>query len=53
MRRAWIAYGVWLTFVAVAALTAAVWYRHVEQIGWRELADKLKPDDTGDDGGHD
>lgn len=44
MRRYLIAYGIWLASVLAVGAVALKWYQHVEQIGARELANRLSPD---------
>jgi hypothetical protein len=50
LRKYVVAYVAWLAFIAVAAAVAVSWYRKVEQIGWQEVADRLRDDDTEHDG---
>lgn len=42
------AYLLWFSFVAAAAAVAVAWYRHVEEIGLREVAERLQERDTED-----
>jgi hypothetical protein len=48
VKRYTLAYLAWLVAVLAAAAGAAAWYRHVEQIGWREVASKIGEDDNGE-----
>lgn len=47
MKRYLLAYAAWLGAVLVMAGIALAWYRHVEEIGWRELGARLTNDDAG------
>lgn len=38
MKRYIIAYGAWLMGVFACAAVMLAWYKHVQEIGWRELA---------------
>lgn len=48
MRHYVIAYASWLAGVLTMAVIALAWYRHVEQVGIRELAARLQPDASTD-----
>lgn len=51
MRKYLVAYGAWLVGVLTMAGIALAWYRHVEGIGLRDLAERVNgPDETPDDG---
>jgi phosphatidylserine decarboxylase len=42
MRKYVAAYVLWLTAVLGMAAVAVTWYKKVEEIGYRELADRLR-----------
>lgn len=46
MRKYVAAYAVWLAAVLAGAAVAIAWYKRVEEIGYRELASRLRPDDA-------
>lgn len=45
MRKYVIAYGAWLAGVLTMAAIALAWYRHVEDIGLRELGARVRVPD--------
>lgn len=47
MRKYVYAYAAWLAGVGVMAAVALAWYRYVEKIGLRELAERLTDTDAG------
>lgn len=49
MRKYVMAYGVWLAGVLTMAAVALAWYRHVEQIGLRELAARMTTPESPQD----
>jgi hypothetical protein len=45
MRKYVTAYALWFAAVLAMAVVAIGWYRHVEEIGLRELASRLRATD--------
>lgn len=49
MRKYVVAYAVWLVAVLAMATVAAAWYKHVEEIGARELLNRLRDTEATED----